>query len=540
MFDIVGHMRLVDNITRPMRRVMSSVTSSTAGFARMSAGILGVSGALGGAVTAATLFNKTIKAAANYEMKKVTVDAMFGKNHAKNAQNFFDLVEERSAVSQFSQDEFLTAGKSFIGTTKNNKQLEKMINLAERLGAVDTEQGIDSAAFALKELFSGDGLSLSERFEIPRSALNDLKKLSLDKQLDGLDKLLNKMGATNELIDAQSKTTMGQYRKSVSQINKAFREMGMEGLAYINPLLEDFNVWMKSADFQRFKTYGIKAFGELSKGVVDSLRKAGSYIDTNFLNNPEFNKLTSIQAKVSFIFSTIMESYNAWLDKGGRDEIKGVATGVVDLMAGALTASAPLLDAAKTMGGALATGIWDGFTKVSKEKPELAALMAFMVTPGPMQVKLAASGLAVAAPGISKTVEDIKDPNKSVSQKFTDFGSNIMGSPKDNPLVNWMGSIPGFATGLNYVPYDNFVARLHEGETVLNRKEATAYRAQKNGGSVLPHREAQEYRNSGGSGGGVNVTVNGLTVREEADINRVATELYRMIDNADRAIGGAA
>ena len=36
---------------------------------------------------------------------------------------------------------------------------------------------------------------------------------------------------------------------------------------------------------------------------------------------------------------------------------------------------------------------------------------------------------------------------------------------------------PSFATGLDYVPYDNFVAKLHAGETVLNRANATAYRA---------------------------------------------------------------
>lgn len=35
---------------------------------------------------------------------------------------------------------------------------------------------------------------------------------------------------------------------------------------------------------------------------------------------------------------------------------------------------------------------------------------------------------------------------------------------------------PGKATGLDYVPYDNFNANLHAGEAVLNRADATAYR----------------------------------------------------------------
>lgn len=36
--------------------------------------------------------------------------------------------------------------------------------------------------------------------------------------------------------------------------------------------------------------------------------------------------------------------------------------------------------------------------------------------------------------------------------------------------------LPGHATGLDYVPYDNYVARLHEGEAVLTKSEATGWR----------------------------------------------------------------
>lgn len=55
-----------------------------------------------------------------------------------------------------------------------------------------------------------------------------------------------------------------------------------------------------------------------------------------------------------------------------------------------------------------------------------------------------------------------------------------------NPSNWWKKNTGGagrsFATGLDYVPYDNFVAKLHAGETILNRADATAYRAGMNGG----------------------------------------------------------
>ena len=44
-------------------------------------------------------------------------------------------------------------------------------------------------------------------------------------------------------------------------------------------------------------------------------------------------------------------------------------------------------------------------------------------------------------------------------------------------------SAPGYATGLDYVPYNNFAARLHEGEAVLTKAEATAWRRGDGAGS---------------------------------------------------------
>lgn len=38
-------------------------------------------------------------------------------------------------------------------------------------------------------------------------------------------------------------------------------------------------------------------------------------------------------------------------------------------------------------------------------------------------------------------------------------------------------NLPGHDTGLRYVPYDNYVARLHKGETVLTRLEADMWRS---------------------------------------------------------------
>lgn len=53
------------------------------------------------------------------------------------------------------------------------------------------------------------------------------------------------------------------------------------------------------------------------------------------------------------------------------------------------------------------------------------------------------------------------------------------GAGKLDPLSGMPGLLygaPGHATGLDYVPYNNYMARLHEGEAVLTKAEATLWR----------------------------------------------------------------
>ena len=62
-------------------------------------------------------------------------------------------------------------------------------------------------------------------------------------------------------------------------------------------------------------------------------------------------------------------------------------------------------------------------------------------------------------------------------KQFSDFASNFK-MPKIG-LPKWMGGkgliqVPGHATGLSSVPYDNYIARLHKDETVLRADQARA------------------------------------------------------------------
>jgi phage-related protein len=93
--------------------------------------------------------------------------------------------------------------------------------------------------------------------------------------------------------------------------------------------------------------------------------------------------------------------------------------------------------------------------------------------------------------------------------------------------ASWVGDKLGLSEGKksawgtkrvvgNDVPY-----RLHDGERVLSRVEADRY-------------------DKGQNTQGVNIIVNGLTVREEADINKIANKLVRKINQSKMVYAGGA
>ncbi len=91
--------------------------------------------------------------------------------------------------------------------------------------------------------------------------------------------------------------------------------------------------------------------------------------------------------------------------------------------------------------------------------------------------------------------------------------SNESSGPK-NTVINSknLKTTNSHATGINYVPYNGYNAVLHEGERVLT---------------------ARENRNYKGTGNGVVISGNNFTVREEADIDKIARALLEKIKQAD-------
>ena len=89
--------------------------------------------------------------------------------------------------------------------------------------------------------------------------------------------------------------------------------------------------------------------------------------------------------------------------------------------------------------------------------------------------------------------------------------------------INAVGNALGLSKGRNAfgsgrIARDGTVRTLHEGEKVLTKQEANRYEK--------------------GTNTGVNITINGLTVREESDINKIASQLLKKINENKIVYGG--
>jgi hypothetical protein len=101
--------------------------------------------------------------------------------------------------------------------------------------------------------------------------------------------------------------------------------------------------------------------------------------------------------------------------------------------------------------------------------------------------------------GMNKKLPEIQSQMTSFGQQITSSLQSGIGDVKISVDIETNGSIPGHAMGLDYVPYDNYLAYLHKGEAVLTAEEANAWRAGK---------EVASQGSTGDSGSGGGVTVN--------------------------------
>lgn len=181
----------------------------------------------------------------NNSMEKVTAQLNAFTKDGKKTADIIDTVRERAAKTPFEFDQMAKAAVALFPASKTAEGgLNGILEKAEILAASNPAEGLEGAAFALKEAVSGDFTSIIERFNLPRQYINDLKKEGVPN-LEIVQRAMKEMGLDVDLVSNLANTAEGRWSTFkdtltgvAAQATKPIFEAMSNGIAGVNGLLE--------------------------------------------------------------------------------------------------------------------------------------------------------------------------------------------------------------------------------------------------------------------------------------------------------------
>jgi hypothetical protein len=207
------------------------------------------------------------------------------------------MIQERAAKTPFEFNAMANAAAALIPTSKMaGVELETLIETAEVLAASNPAEGLEGAAFALKEAVSGDFTSIIERFNLPRSRLKELREQGVP-DLEAVKIAMSELGLSTQLVTNLANTAEGRWStlydtfvNLAGKLTEPFFQKFSDGLGSVNDLITQYQpnidafvtntVDKLSAGVEKGSTFLIKAAGGVRSFV--SALQSGQGIYTAF------------------------------------------------------------------------------------------------------------------------------------------------------------------------------------------------------------------------------------------------------------------
>lgn len=274
------HSNTVNNNTNTINRnagarntLIGAIGRESSALRGLGASLVSVAGLYAAAHGASKAFQATIGAAAQYQQSEVAVKAIFNDDGASKA--YLNMVDSMAIDSPLlNSGEMLKSSKTLVAMTKNVGDLGKAWSIIERLMVLDPTQGTDGAAFALKEMWQGDAISMVERFGLNKKELNVIKKMSIPKQIAALNKMLDKMGITQKTVNAMGATTLGYWAQIQERVEKFGRVLGASGNTKLGEVLGNIVAQMDNMDMDGMA----KRFGDALGNIVEKAINVGKFL----------------------------------------------------------------------------------------------------------------------------------------------------------------------------------------------------------------------------------------------------------------------
>jgi len=243
--------KLRDELSGGMRSITGSMLSANAGAATLQSTVELASDALramAGAVVGVT--RDAINLNASFESSQAVIQAYTGS--AEETARIMSMLQGRAANSVFSFDQMAQAVQGLIPASKMAfVPVDDLMTVAEQLGASNMAEGINGAAYALREAVAGDFTSVIERFNLPRAAINALKEQGVPA-LDIVRTVMSDLGIGMDLVSAQANTFNGRSDRIIENLQLMAADAAKPIFDLLSQSLEDVMQIMAEPEFQEF------------------------------------------------------------------------------------------------------------------------------------------------------------------------------------------------------------------------------------------------------------------------------------------------
>lgn len=364
-------------------------------------------------------------------------------------------------------------------------------------------------AFSSDAGFSGDTVEMERLAEAIKQAKQNLADLEAQEQAAAEEaaKPVNVIKAASEEYAATAQSILEDYQNTYTTIYNGLHDVGSaftsqievvkmswDGLMgnlhgnteVLQQIDEDFAFIREKADLAGVSIDGLgKYLASMSDG-----EKAGFLAGVR----EELEDMSGGTDGLSRKFAELMDNVSAY-EAAGAETSDGLALAVENV-------NARMQEAADSY-----------VEKVGDLDQEAAATEAATNTMSGL-----VAGIDSSTPGVLDKLDSLASQMKSrLTNSFANYTLTIKANIKGS-------NVPGAKSGLDYVPYDDYLVRLHKGEKVLTAEEARAYRAGKSAGAS----GGVDYDGVGFSGGsrGVTIIQNIQSVAQTPVELAAATEAY--------------
>ena len=461
-------------------------------------------------------------------------------------------------VQQYAADAYKTAGLS--ANEYMNTATTFAASLVSSLGG-DTEQAAELANTAISDMSDNSnkmGTAMSSiqdaynGFAKQNYTMLDNLKLGYGGTKTEMQRLLDDANKLNAAQGNYTNYTINSYADVVSAIHDVQNAMGITGTTSkeASTTIQGSVNATKSA-WSNLVT-GIADdnanFGQLISNFVDSATTAAS----NIIPRIEV-ALNGVAKLIESLVPPIMAELPSLIETVLPQLAQSAVNIVQTLVTGISANEARLLDSAIQIITVLGNGIYQMLPTVAQSALQIILTLVSKLNENlPQMLDTAGQMLIAFVEGVSEHLPDIMLAAASIVETlltyfiehlpdivegamqmgdavidgiidgisaawdslvswFNGLWDNLFGNRSVNVDVNSSGTDGSHAGGLDYVPYNNYVAKLHRGEMVLTSEEATSYRK----------------GNENAAGGMTfNININGI---QFSDVNSMAHALANQI-----------